>query len=79
MTTREQIIAAANRGGAFVNTDGEWCATRTPAEFAEFLEREYGFDVVECHATGNSTAIAVTACGMQIVWNGFCRRVGERA
>lgn len=79
MTTKEKIIEAANRKspysgctGGFVNTDGEWCMTRTPEQFREFLERVFGFMVTECKATCGSTAIATTACGLQIAWNGFC-------
>lgn len=81
MTTKEKIIEAANRKspywdrtGGFANTDGEWCMTSTPEQFKEFLEGA-GFVVIECRAAGGATAIATTACGLQIAWNGFCHRV----
>ena len=74
MTTRQNIIEAATRDqmGHFVNTDGKWCMTRNPGEFKAFLEDEFGFEVVECKATAGSTAIAVTADGYVIAWNGYC-------
>lgn len=82
MTTKEKIIEAANRKsiysdhtGDFVNTDGEWCMTRTPEQFKAFLEEAFGFEVIECKPTNNSTAIATTADGLQIAWNGFCRKI----
>ena len=79
MTTRQKIVEAANRigwgghRGGFVNTDGDWCLTRTPQEFKAFLEQAFGFKVVACKATAESTAIAVTADGYKIAWNGYCR------
>lgn len=74
MTTRQKIIEVATRTehGGFVNTDGEWCMTRTPEQFKAFLESEFWFEVVECKATAGSTAIAVTADGYVIAWNGYC-------
>lgn len=84
MTTKEKIIEAANRKslysdytGDFVYTDGAWCMTRTPGQFKEFLEKAFGFEVIECKATTYSTAIATTACGLRIAWNGFCSRVTD--
>lgn len=71
MTTKQKIIEAANRGD-FVNTDGNWCMTRTPEEFKTFLEKEFGFEVVECKSIAGCTAIAVTADGYVIGWNGYC-------
>lgn len=73
MTTKEQIIEAATKEhGGFVNTDGAWCRTRTPGQFRAFLESEYGFEVIECKATNFSTAVAITADGLRIAWNGYC-------
>ena len=74
MTTKQKIIEAATRReyGGFVNTDGEWCMTRNPEEFKAFLEDEFGFEVVECKEAPGSTAIAVTADGYVIAWNGYC-------
>lgn len=74
MTTRQKIIEAATRDqfGHFVNTDGKWCMTRNPEEFKAFLEDEFGFEVVECKEAPGSTAIAVTADGYVIAWNGYC-------
>lgn len=84
MTTKEKIIEAANHKspyadfpGAYVNTDGEWCMTETPEQFKAFLEKTYGFEVVECKATAYSTAVATTACGLSIAWNGFCSRITD--
>ena len=81
MTTKEQIIEAANRKsifggiGGYVNIDGEWCSTRTPAQFKKFLEETYGFTIISCKETNYSTAIAQTACGLEIAWNGHCRKI----
>lgn len=60
MTTKQRIIEAATRRehGGFVNTDGKWCMTRSPEEFKVFLEKEFGFEVVECKAMAGSTAVA---------------------
>lgn len=75
MTTKEQIINAASKPyGEFVNTDGKWCMTRTPEQFKAFLENTFGFEVVECKSTNNSTAVAITADGLSIAWNGYCRK-----
>ena len=75
MTTREQIIETANREhGGYVNTDGAWCNTRTPEEFKQMLEEKFGFEVIECKATANSTAVALTKDGLKISWNGYCRK-----
>lgn len=76
MTTRQKIIEAATRTelGGFVNTDGKWCMTRNPEQFKAFLEKEFGFEIVECKATSGSTAIAVTADGYVIAWNGYCAK-----
>lgn len=75
MTTKETIInAAAKEYGEFVNTDGAWCMTRTPEQFKNFLENKFGFEVIECKATTYSTAVAITADGLRIVWNGYCRK-----
>lgn len=74
MTTKEKVTEAANRAhGGFVNTDGDWCMTRTPSEFRGFLAK-LGFEVTECKETAESTAIAITAEGYKIAWNGYCRR-----
>lgn len=82
MTTRERIVEAANRKpaygdapGGFVNTDGDWCATRTPEEFKAFLENNFGFEVTDCRSTAGSAAVATTACGLRIAWNGYCRKL----
>ena len=81
MTTKDQIIAAANRvnktygiKGDYVDTDGAWCRTSNPAEFKQFLEETYGFVITKCAATDHCTALAVTDCGLEIAWNGFCRK-----
>lgn len=74
MTTKQKIIEVATRTklGGFVNTDGKWCMTRTPEQFKAFLEKEFGFEVVECKETAVSTAVAVTSDGYEIAWNGYC-------
>lgn len=79
MITKEDIIAVANKKsqysnvhGGFVNTDGEWSMARTPEQFKSFLEKTFGFEVIECKATDYSMAIATTACGLCIAWDGFC-------
>lgn len=76
-TTKERIIETANQPeiGGFVNTDGDWCMTRTPEQFKEMLESYFGFEVIECKATAHSKAIAKTKCGLQIAWNGHCRTI----
>ena len=75
MTTKEKIIEAANlEHGGFVNTDGAWCSTNNEYEFKRFLESAFGFEVVECKETKYSTAVATTACGLQIAWNGYCNK-----
>ena len=76
MTTRQKIIEAATRDqfGHFVNTDGEWCMTRSPKEFKAFLEKEFGFEVVECKEMAGSTAVATTSDGYVIAWNGHCSK-----
>lgn len=72
-TTKEKIITAASKDfGDFVNTDGDWCLTRTPEQFKTFLEKSFGFSVIECKATANSTAVAITDDGIKIAWNGYC-------
>lgn len=82
MTTKEEIIAAANRKalhpdfpGDYVVPDDEWIMARTPEQFKAFLEKTYGFEVVECKATSYSPAIATTACGLSIARNGFCSTI----
>lgn len=76
-TTKETIIETANQSeiGGFVNTDGDWCMTRTPEQFKEMLESYFGFEVIECKETAHSTAIATTKCGLLIAWNGHCRTI----
>ena len=76
MTTKEKIINTASKEhGGFVNTDGAWCMTRTPAQFKAFLENAFGFEVTECKTEKNSTAVAITADGLQIAWNGYCKKI----
>lgn len=82
MTTREKIIAAAKYtlpewgcNGSFVNTDGKWNSCRTPREFKNFLEKEFGFTVVKCYSTEYSTAIAETSDGYEISYNGHCKKI----
>lgn len=79
-TSKEKIIEVANGNpiGGFVNTDGVWCITRSPKEFKEMLEHFFGFTVISCVKTEHSTAIATTECGLQIAWNGYCRRINSR-
>lgn len=74
MTTKERIIAAANRSsyGGYVDTDGAWCQTRNAEEFKAFLEKAFAFSVTACRATVTSTAVATTADGYRISWNGHC-------
>ena len=73
---RDTIIRTANQReiGGFVSTDGAWCCTRNPQEFREFLEG-LGFEVKTCVATKNSTAVATTADGYKITWNGYCKKI----
>lgn len=76
MTTKEKIINAASKEhGGFVNTDGAWSMTRTPAQFKAFLENTFGFEVTECKSANNSTAVAITADGLTIAWNGYCKKI----
>lgn len=81
MLTREKIIQTAEivspmfgHVGGFVNTDGEWCSCTTPAKFKAYLER-LGFKVVKCYATRFSSAIAETADGYELAYNGYCRLI----
>lgn len=79
MATKDQVIAAANRKsycgtGGYVNTDGEWCTCTTPEKFRGFLER-LGFEVTHCYSTSFSTAIAETADGYKIAYNGHCKKM----
>lgn len=82
--TKDKIIKAAEavspmfgRRGSFVNTDGEWCSCKTPAMFKAYLEG-LGFEVVKCYATNFSSAIAETADGYQIAYNGHCRLIDRK-
>ena len=77
MVTKKSVISAASESpyGGFVNTDGEWCMTRTPDQFKRFLEERLGFIVTKCQSTNSSTAIATTVEGIQIFWNGFCKKL----
>lgn len=78
MTTKEKIIEAASKAhGGFANTDGAWCMTNTPEQFKEFLEKTFGFEVVECKVTAYCAAVATTACGLSIAWNGYCSRLTD--
>lgn len=84
MLTKEKIIQAAEavsllygRIGSFVCTDGEWSSCSNPAKFKEYLER-MGFEVVKCYATSFSSAIAETADGYQIAYNGHCRLIDRK-
>lgn len=73
MTTKEKIIAAASKQyGGFVDTAGAWCMASTPEQFRAFLENQFGFEIIECKATKYSTAVAITADGLSIAWNGHC-------
>lgn len=72
-TVKNMVIEAVNEC-CFVNTDGEWCSTRTPEEFKRFLEKE-GFEVVDCFSRPGTTAIAITTDGYRIAWNGHCRKL----
>lgn len=81
MLTKEKIIQAAKavspmfgRRGSFVSTDGEWCRCLTPEKFKAYLER-MGFEVVKCYATSFSNAIAETADGYKIAYNGHCSMI----
>lgn len=79
MTMRKEMIEIAEKKhgihiGGFVCTDGEWCSTRTPEEFKEFIEKQ-GFEVMECKRTKESTAIAITKDGYKFAWNGYCGKV----
>lgn len=76
--TKDKIIEAANyvsprygKIGSFVDTDGEWCTRTTPSKFRAYLER-LGFEVVRCYSTNYASAIAETADGYTIAYNGHC-------
>lgn len=78
MLTKEKIIAAAEevsprfgKVGGFVSLDADWCASNTPKKFKAYLER-FGFVVTACYATDFSTAIAETADGYKLAYNGHC-------
>ena len=82
VATKEEIYKATEDRnnywgimGGYVNTDGAWSVTSNPDEFKRFLEKEYGFTVTECLGTPHSTAIAQTSDGLEIAWNGFCRKI----
>lgn len=76
MTTKEKIInTASETHGGFVNTDGEWSMTSTPEQFKAFLEKSFGFVVTKCKSSNTSTAVAFTADGLQIAWNGYCKKM----
>ena len=73
-TKKEKIIEVANRDcGGFVNTDGAWCMTRTPQEFAEMLEHFFGFQIESCVERNGCSALATTKDGYLIAWNGYCK------
>ncbi|MDR0947897.1 MAG: hypothetical protein LBM69_00085 [Lachnospiraceae bacterium] len=79
MTLREEMIEAAerkkgNHTGSFVRTDGQWCMTRTPEEFKQFIEKQ-GFEVIDCKRTRESNAIAITKDGYRFAWNGHCTKL----
>lgn len=76
MTTKGKIINTASKEhGGFVDTDGAWCMTSSPEQFKTFLENTFGFEVLECKSTNYSTAVAFTADGLQIAWNGYCKQL----
>ena len=74
-TTKEKIINVARQDhGGFVCTDGAWCMTRTPKEFANMLEHFFGFRIESCEEKEGCSALATTKDGYTIAWNGYCRK-----
>ena len=78
MITREKIMETANyvspifgRIGGYVNTDGKWSECNTTEKFKAYLE-SLGFLVIKCYSTSYSSAIAETADGYRIAYNGNC-------
>lgn len=76
MITKEDIINVAKSCGALsINTDADsaWIMAQTPEQFKSYLEKTFGFEVIECKATNDfRRVIATTACGLCIDWDGFC-------
>lgn len=73
---KREIIKAANESmygmyGNFVDRDSKWISAETPEKFKSYLE-SIGFEVTNCYATNESKAIAETADGYIIAYNGFC-------
>lgn len=80
-TMKLHIITAANERspvypwtrGAFIKHRRplEWLQADSPRRFKAYLEG-LGFTVTRCEATPVSTAVAWTAEGIRISFNGYC-------
>lgn len=73
--TKQMIIEKANEfEGDYMNTDGIWCTCTNPVDFQSYLE-SLGFEIESCKATYNSSAKAITKCGILIYYNGYVRKI----
>jgi hypothetical protein len=80
---KAEIIRTANQTnslGGYINTDGKWCATRTPDELATLIN-SLGFVVISAKVTHNCTTQVIAADivgelrGVYVMsWNGFVRQ-----
>ena len=77
---KQKFYEAANSSeyGGFVrgSSEGEWVLASNPKAFKSYLEN-IGFEVVKCEETAYSTAIAETACGLRIAYNGHCSNIAK--
>ena len=81
--TKQNIIGIATqtRGqirGGYVDTDGEWCLTRSPEGLAALLS-SLGFTVTKAYKTAYSTAIVETEEGIRAAWNGWVEPIKKAA
>ena len=72
MTYQEIETAANTPNGSYVNTDGDWCMTRTPEELRDYLTPIVPYSVVEIGKTNTCTAFVVFENGLKATWNGYC-------
>lgn len=77
MTYQEIMRTAKNPFGGFVNTDGDWCATRTPEEFKDYLLSIEPVPVRHYGSTQLCTAYVVFENGLKCTWNGCCAFVTQ--
>ena len=77
--TYSEILDAATRSkyGGYVNTDGDWCLTRSPEEFSIYLSKIVPFDIILFGCTCNCSAFVVFSNNLKCYFNGFCTFIGE--